>query len=175
FELLDLQERSVYLQLFRLSWGYGKPTCRISLPRLSERAKLGRSTAQRAVERLIGKGVVIKTGHNIGFGKEQGSEFFVPLPESVIQIFSIPSENSLPVESRLLRKNRLPSESRLPAQGTNKDLYKKQFENLILRTKNEIDYLRPSDDQFVAAVMEACKREGIAFDRDLFNRIAAGK
>ena len=82
YQLLDLQERSVYEQLYRLSHGYGKSTCRIGYPQLAVRAGLGRTAAIQTVERLVKKGLIARVGTAIGGRKEQGSEYWVSAPGS---------------------------------------------------------------------------------------------
>jgi hypothetical protein len=82
YQLLDLQERSVYEQLYRLSHGYGKSTCRIGYPQLAVRSGMGRTAAIQTVERLIKKGLIARVGTSIGGRKEQGSEYWVSAPGS---------------------------------------------------------------------------------------------
>jgi DNA-binding Lrp family transcriptional regulator len=82
YQLLDLQERSVYEQLYRLSHGYGKSTCRIGYPQLAVRAGMGRTAAIQTVERLVKKGLIARVGTSIGGRKEQGSEYWVSAPGS---------------------------------------------------------------------------------------------
>jgi len=75
--LLKPDEQAVYLQLYRLSWGWGQETCFISNPRLSERSNVPLSSMKRAVAGLLSKGLIEKTGHANGFGKDQGVEYRV--------------------------------------------------------------------------------------------------
>ena len=75
--LLKPDEQAVYLQLYRLSWGWGQETCFISNPRLSERSNVPLSSMKRAVAGLLDKGVIEKTGHTNGYGKDQGVEYRV--------------------------------------------------------------------------------------------------
>ena len=82
YQLLDLQERSVYEQLYRLSHGYGKSTCRIGYPQLAVRAGMGRTATIQTVERLVKKGLIVRVGTSIGGRKEQGSEYWVSGPGS---------------------------------------------------------------------------------------------
>jgi hypothetical protein len=82
YQLLDLQERSVYEQLYRLSHGYGKSTCKIGYPQLAVRAGMGRTATIQTVERLIKKGLISRVGSDIGGRKEQGSEYWVSAPGS---------------------------------------------------------------------------------------------
>ena len=82
YQLLDLQERSVYEQLYRLSHGYGKSTCRIGYPQLAVRSGMGRTAVIQTVERLVKKGLIARAGSAIGGRKEQGSEYWVSAPGS---------------------------------------------------------------------------------------------
>ncbi len=75
--MLKPDEQAVFLQLYRLSWGFKNETCFISNPRLSKRSNVPLSSMKRAVSGLISKGVVEKTGQTNGFGKEQGVEYKV--------------------------------------------------------------------------------------------------
>ena len=75
--LLKPDEQAVYLQLYRLSWGWGKESCFISNPKLSERSNVPLSSMKRAVAGLIDKGLIEKTGHTNGYGKDQGVEYRV--------------------------------------------------------------------------------------------------
>lgn len=82
YQLLDLQERSVYEQLYRLSHGYGKSTCRIGYPQLAVRSGMGRTAVIQTVERLLKKGLIARVSTAIGGRKEQGSEYWVSAPGS---------------------------------------------------------------------------------------------
>ncbi len=92
YKLLDLQERSVYEQLYRLSHGYGKSTCRISYPQLAARAGLGRSTSIQVVDRLEKKGLIFRQERKIGGRTEQGTIYLVSAPGS--PVFSSPVPDS---------------------------------------------------------------------------------
>ena len=82
YQLLDLQERSVYEQLYRLSHGYGKSTCKIGYPQLAVRSGMGRTAVIQTVERLVKKGLIARVSTAIGGRKEQGSEYWVSAPGS---------------------------------------------------------------------------------------------
>jgi hypothetical protein len=73
---LSADEQAVYVQLYRLSWGWGKDTCFISNPKLAERSGVPETSMRRAVKKLIGKGLVEKTNRKFG-GAEQGIEYRV--------------------------------------------------------------------------------------------------
>jgi len=75
--MLKPDEQAVYWQLYRLSWGWGKDSCFISNPKLSERSNVPLSSMKRAVAGLIAKGLIEKTGHTNGFGRNQGVEYRV--------------------------------------------------------------------------------------------------
>lgn len=77
---LDPAERAIYQELYQLSWGFGNSTCKVSLPRLAERAGMKQTAAHQAIKRLTGKGLVIKSQMIFGKGKEQGIEYSLPLP-----------------------------------------------------------------------------------------------
>lgn len=82
YQFLDLQERSIYEQLYRLSHGYGKSTCRVGYPQLAVRSGMGRTAVIQTVERLVKKGLIARAGTTIGGRKEQGSEYWVSAPGS---------------------------------------------------------------------------------------------
>lgn len=73
---LSADEQAVYVQLYRLSWGWGKDTCFISNPKLAERSGVPETSMRRAVKKLIGKGLIEKTDRKFG-GSEQGIEYRV--------------------------------------------------------------------------------------------------
>ncbi|HEX8474614.1 MAG TPA: replication protein [Pyrinomonadaceae bacterium] len=83
--LLDPMEQAVYLQLYRLSWGFNKSTCSISNGKLAERAGMPESTVKKTLVKLKAKGLIKKAGMQIGYGKEQGIEFWVAAPSSQLQ------------------------------------------------------------------------------------------
>jgi hypothetical protein len=73
---LSADEQAVYVQLYRLSWGWGKDICFISNPKLAERSGVPETSMRRAVKKLIGKGLIEKTDRKFG-GTEQGIEYRV--------------------------------------------------------------------------------------------------
>jgi hypothetical protein len=73
---LSPDEQAVYVQLYRLSWGWGRDICFISNPKLSERSGVPETSMRRAVKKLIGKGLIEKTDRRFG-GTEQGIEYRV--------------------------------------------------------------------------------------------------
>lgn len=73
---LSADEQAVYVQLYRLSWGWGKDTCFISNPKLAERSGVPETSMRRAVKKLTGKGLIEKTDRKFG-GSDQGIEYRV--------------------------------------------------------------------------------------------------
>lgn len=92
---LDPFERAVHETLYRLSWGFKRPTCTISYRRLAERTNMSMRSAQRAADKLVSKGLVRKSRFIIGNKKEQGIEWWVvPVPRQVAEA-SLVGEPSL--------------------------------------------------------------------------------
>jgi hypothetical protein len=103
FKLLDVPERVVYEQLFRLSWGFGKDFCTIGLPKLAERSGLKPTATHGAVARLTKKGLVIKAAATFGKNKEQGITYRLPLPEWLVRNERLPlNERHSPDDSNKL-------------------------------------------------------------------------
>ena len=95
---LDPAERAIYQELYQLSWGFGNPTCKVSLTRLAERAGMKQTAAHQAVKRLAAKGLVIKSQMIFGKGLEQGIEYSLPLPTRLVESIRLarstsPAEN----------------------------------------------------------------------------------
>jgi hypothetical protein len=106
YQFLDLQERSVYEQLYRLSHGYGKPTCRIGYPQLAVRSGMGRTAVIQTVERLVKKGLIARVSTAIGGRKEQGSEYWVSAPGSPVPDSpSVGSPGAEPNKIKALKEN----------------------------------------------------------------------
>ena len=115
YRQLSLAEQAVHIQLFRLSWGRGEPTCRIGLPKLCERTGIrSQQTVHTAVKSLIGKGLVRKVNITLGKGKEQGSTYEIVPPPVQGQTLSPANSGGHP-------KHRS-----LPKSGSNKEEYKEQ-------------------------------------------------
>ena len=79
--LLDTDEQAIYVQMYRLSWGHHKPTCFISLPRLSERTNIRMTSLKAALKRLEARGLLVKSNLTLGYGKQQGIEYSVASPD----------------------------------------------------------------------------------------------
>lgn len=74
---LSADEQAVYVQLYRLSWGWGKATCFISNRRLSERSGVPETSMRRAVRKLQSKQLIEKTNRVFGSNTDQGIEYRV--------------------------------------------------------------------------------------------------
>lgn len=133
---LDPMEQAVYTQLYALSWGYGNPSCRVSLPRLAERAGMGQTAAHKAVKRLASKGMVEKREVTLGKGKDQGVEYWLPLP------------------ARLVEDIRLARGARHVAGTTNKE------KELKGKSKKGNNRLSPEDIQSFTATVADLLKEG---------------
>jgi hypothetical protein len=96
---LDVYEQAVFSQLYRLSHGYGKPTCKIGLPQLARRANVGKTTTQATVNRLIDKGLIRKLEYEIGRNKEQGTTYWVSSPDSQSDAGSLPGDDTIKVKA----------------------------------------------------------------------------
>lgn len=99
YSILDPYEQAVFTQLFRLSHGYGKSTCKIGLPGLARRSNMGKTTTQATVSRLIGKGLIRKLEYEIGKNKEQGTTYWVSSPESLPDTGSLPGDGTIKIKA----------------------------------------------------------------------------
>jgi len=109
FRHLDPFEQAAYMQLCRLSWGWKQNRCRVSNPKLAERANMSLAQVKKVVAKLISKGLIEKTGNIQGFGKEQGVEYIVHAPTWQLS------------RSSQLQQNRQPHRSSQLQQSTNID------------------------------------------------------
>ena len=100
--LLDVYEQAVFTQLYRLSHGYNKSTCKIGLPSLARRANCGRTSTAAAVGRLQQKGLIRKVEIEFGRDRDQGTTYWVSSPDS------LPSPDSLsgaePIKVKALKE-----------------------------------------------------------------------
>lgn len=92
---LSSDEQAVYIQLYRLSWGWGKDTCFISNKRLSERSGVPLTSMRRAVGKLVRKGLIEKTNRIFGSNAEQGIEYHVSTLDSLSNVDSPAKVDSL--------------------------------------------------------------------------------
>jgi predicted transcriptional regulator len=115
---LSADEQVVFMQLFRLSWGYGKPTCSISNPRLSERSNVKMTSMKAAIKRLVARGLISKQTTTLGYGKEQGIKYRVSHPDSQSDTDSQSDSGSQSVSAtikeKLLKENNKRKSSAAP-------------------------------------------------------------
>ncbi len=86
FPQLDPKEQTVYLHLYRLSWGFGKSTIFISNPRLAARAGMSVRGLHDVTGRLISKKLLVKVRQVVEPGQEQGIEWSVAIPAGLAKI-----------------------------------------------------------------------------------------
>lgn len=98
-QVLDVYEQAIFSQLYRLSHGYGKPTCKIGLPQLARRANMGKTTTQATINRLIDKGLIRKLEYEIGRNKEQGTTYWVSSPDSQPGTDSLPGSDTIKIKA----------------------------------------------------------------------------
>ncbi|HEX7316665.1 MAG TPA: helix-turn-helix domain-containing protein [Pyrinomonadaceae bacterium] len=105
---LSADEQAVYVQLYRLSWGWGNEVCFISNPKLSERSGVPETSMRRAVKKLISKGLIEKTERRFG-GAEQGIEYRVSILDRLATQDRASNKSSLsnmaPNKERVLKEN----------------------------------------------------------------------
>jgi hypothetical protein len=105
---LSADEQAVYIQLYRLSWGWSNEVCFISNPKLSERSGVPETSMRRAVKKLIGKGLIEKTDRRFG-GAEQGIEYRVFNLDRLINQDRASNKNSpsntAPNKEKVLKEN----------------------------------------------------------------------
>lgn len=100
---LDPYEQSIYKQLYRLSWGFGKNRCRISNPKLAERTNMSEAMVKKVAIKLVQKGLIEKVGSLQGYGKDQGVEYLIHAPSWQLQRSSQTHRSSQPQESSQLQ------------------------------------------------------------------------
>jgi DNA-binding Lrp family transcriptional regulator len=101
---LEPAEQAVHLQLYRLSWGFDKPTCFIGTPNLAKRAGVSRNTAAKAVSGLEKKGLIKKLGMKFGKDSEQGIEYWVQ-PAPAAKESSGPTKFGGPTKSGAIKES----------------------------------------------------------------------
>ncbi|MGB8509015.1 MAG: hypothetical protein WCD76_11580 [Pyrinomonadaceae bacterium] len=105
FRHLDPFEQAAYIQLCRLSWGWKQNRCRVSNPRLAERANMSLAQVKKVVAKLISKGLIEKTGNIQGFGKDQGVEYIIHTPSWQLSRSSQLQQNRQPYKSSQLQQS----------------------------------------------------------------------
>lgn len=105
FRHLDPFEQAAYMQLCRLSWGWKQNRCRVSNPKLAERANMSLAQVKKVVAKLISKGLIEKTGNIQGFGKDQGVEYIVHAPSWQLLRSGQPQQSRQPHKSSQLQQS----------------------------------------------------------------------
>lgn len=152
---LDQPMQSVYMVLFRLSWGFGKRTCKIGLRKLAERANLSLNPTRSATRRLEARGLVVNTGvdNASSSGDERGIEWRVELPEGVeIAEVAPPGKGAPPAKGAPPREGAAPSGAP----------YKHEKEN----TKETVYTIRT-----IAARLFEAHRHELGFDHERLGRL----
>jgi hypothetical protein len=92
---LTTAEQAIYVQLYRLTWGYERSTVIVGFPKLSERANVGESTARAAAKALESKGLIRRVGLVFGLNHEQGIEWEVYPPSALVKYLRSKEERRL--------------------------------------------------------------------------------
>lgn len=161
---LDPVENTVYLQLFRLSWGYGKDNCMIGIPRLAERCNVGESTIQRALKRLLEKNLIQKVTSQFGKGIEQGSVFRVVIPTSLVNLNS-PINSTSPVNLTTIKD--LKKKTNINPQ--NIDIRK--LAEIIDQVRDRYRGQQLQISELSDLVKEECANQGVKWDVVLFGQM----
>jgi hypothetical protein len=106
FRHLDLTEQCVYLQLFRLSWGFGKDSCMIGLPQLSARINASQKTVHVAIKKLLERGLVQKVKFQLGKGKQQGTIYRLVIPTRLVEITRLVESTNFVISTTKKNKNK---------------------------------------------------------------------
>jgi hypothetical protein len=99
---LQPAEAIVYLQLYRLSWGFKNPNCLISYPGIARRCGMSSRAAQNVTARLLNKGLIEKVQTVTGAGKEQGIEWRVAISASLAEFARL--ANSATIKEKDLKE-----------------------------------------------------------------------
>jgi DNA-binding transcriptional regulator GbsR (MarR family) len=90
---VDSNEQLMYIHLYRLSHGFGKDQCLVSLDKLAERTGFSKRTVQTVLQNLENKSLITKLKHNFGKGIIQGTIFRVATITSLAE-FASPAKNA---------------------------------------------------------------------------------
>jgi DNA-binding Lrp family transcriptional regulator len=82
---LQPAEAIVYLQLYRLSWGFRNSSCLISYAGIAARCGISSRAAQDVTARLVEKGLIERLKIVTGAGKAQGIEWRVAISASLAE------------------------------------------------------------------------------------------
>lgn len=131
-------EQAVYMQLYRLTWGFDRPTCIINFPRLGERSGMSENGARLATKGLVSKGLVRKKGMIFGSNREQGIEW---------EVFEPPARK----KHRATRRSGPPPNDGPPPDGPMK-------EHVVLSETNTRTQTQPGASVGSRFSLEECRR-----------------
>ena len=153
-KMLDPSAFGVYLRLFRLSHGFRKDTCRVSVGKLAEAVNIGDRTVQRAISRLVSAGLIEIAGYELA-GRARGLDVKVIVPGTPVKLappaILTGGANLAPNKEKLLKNNSL--------KARYAEVFKKFSANYRGKQWNEHER---------AAVFEQwVLRDGLGWDEDL--------
>lgn len=104
---LSAFEQIVYIHLYRLSWGYRKPTCKIGLSRLAARCGIKQTALRETINKLENKNLIRRVSHEFGKNREQGTVYRVSLPDALSRSVSPPFNDSPPRSDTIIDKTQI--------------------------------------------------------------------
>lgn len=161
---LDPLEQVIYLQLFRLSVGYGKDECLIGLAKLSERCNISESTIQRTIKKMVAKNLIKKINWDIEKGKAPGSIYKLVIPTTIVTETKVVNPTTI---VNLTNNKDLKKKSNINTQNT--DIRKLAEIIDQIRDKHRGQSLPPSE--LSALVKEECGRRGVKFDQGVYGEL----
>jgi transposase-like protein len=164
----------VYLQLYRLSYGFGKTTCEVSVPKLAERCGVAQNTIRKGLKQLAERRLARRVESDLAASirQERGSTFVVSLPPGTPAEALGPSRSAAPSKSAGASKLEANKEKSL--KDRNKPLVYQIREigaQIHERHRKEANYSRADLREDVKAV---CAEQGIGYDDALIEE-ALGK
>jgi hypothetical protein len=144
YRQLATAEQAIYRQLYRLTWGFGRPRVLIGFPKLAERANVGESTARAAAKALESKGLIKRQGMVFGLNHEQGIEWEVYPPPALVKYLKSQA-----------RKRRRGSESESPSDSESPLDFEPMKDNVLL---NKHTHTRQDVSVLSRFSLEECRR-----------------
>lgn len=168
--VVDTLEQIVYIHLFRLSHGFGKDQCLVSMDKLAERTGLSRRTVQNAVNGLIKKELIERLAHNFCRGGPQGTIFRVATLAGPAGDAGL-AGSSRPADIADLARNAGLASPAPFKEDLKKKVNKKKLNALIahyalINVGKNYPISELSED-----CKTACARDGLEFDPALFNQL----
>lgn len=96
--ILDTNEQLMYIQLYRLSHGFGKDICLVTLDKLGKRTGIAERTVQKTLTALENKSLITKVGYNFGGKGPKGIQIRVVNFATPANIATV-VENATPANS----------------------------------------------------------------------------